>query len=165
MDKSSSKSQYLTPETRRVQQFLDERGLTDRVVIVEEEILTASQTAKALGVTMADIAKSLLLLVDNNPVVVVVPGNKRVNFERLIQVLGAKEARLAAPEIVVETCGFDVRGVSPVAHTRPLPVFIDSKLAKRDVLYAAAGSHHAVFRTTYKELLAITKGVSIDLSS
>ena len=47
-------------------------------------------------------------------------------------------------------------GVSPVAHPAPLRTIIDLALNDYDVVWAAAGHPHAVYPTTYDELLRIT---------
>ena len=48
--------------------------------------------------------------------------------------------------------------MAPIAHPAPLRTLVDVALARFDVVWAAAGHPHAVFPTTYDELLRITGG-------
>ncbi len=60
--------------------------------------------------------------------------------------------KISPVDMVSETIG----GVSPVAHPAPLRTIIDEALSAYDVVWAAAGHPHAVYPTTFKELLHIT---------
>ncbi len=164
MSAEINKDQFLTPQVKKVDDYLRKYGLEDRLILIEENIRTANQTSQALGVSTSEIAKSLLILIDNSPVVVILPGVKKVDFHQLKGITGAKEVKLASPDLVNQLTGFDIRGVSPVAHKQELPVFIDDDLSKFEVIYAAAGSDHAVFRTSYFELLTLTQGTSISMN-
>ena len=46
----------------------------------------------------------------------------------------------------------------PVGTTNPINTLIDVEFARYDVVWAAAGHPHAVFPTTYEELLRLTAG-------
>jgi prolyl-tRNA editing enzyme YbaK/EbsC (Cys-tRNA(Pro) deacylase) len=45
-----------------------------------------------------------------------------------------------------------------VGHTQPLPVVIDQALSRFDTVWASAGTQHAVFPITYRQLIEITSG-------
>ncbi|MEI6249941.1 MAG: YbaK/EbsC family protein, partial [Actinomycetes bacterium] len=62
----------------------------------------------------------------------------------------------ADADLVRSATGFAIGGVSPVAHPAPLRTIIDEVLGDYDVVWAAAGHPHAVYPTTYGELLRIT---------
>ena len=58
-----------------------------------------------------------------------------------------------------------IGGVSPLAHPRPVPTYVDRWLSRHPVLWAAAGHPAAVFSTTYAELVALTGAVEIDVEA
>ncbi len=62
----------------------------------------------------------------------------------------------ADADLVREATGYTIGGVPPFAHARPLPTAIDAGLARFDVVYAAAGHPHCVFRTSVDELACLT---------
>jgi prolyl-tRNA editing enzyme YbaK/EbsC (Cys-tRNA(Pro) deacylase) len=54
--------------------------------------------------------------------------------------------------------------VPPIGHPQPLRTFIDRDLNQYDIVYAAAGTPHAVFAITPAELARVTGGHVIDLA-
>ena len=62
-----------------------------------------------------------------------------------------------------EATGYAIGGVAPVGHPAPLRTLVDVDLARHDVVWAAAGHPHAVFPTTYDELLRLTGGTPTEV--
>jgi prolyl-tRNA editing enzyme YbaK/EbsC (Cys-tRNA(Pro) deacylase) len=54
-----------------------------------------------------------------------------------------------------------IGGVAPIGWLNPATIIIDEALNDYDVVWAAAGHPHAVFPTTYSELVKITKAQSM----
>ena len=67
-----------------------------------------------------------------------------------------KLARVDA-DFVKEISGYSIGGVSPVGWiSKPEIILIDEALNDYEVVWAAAGHPHAVYPTTYDELLRCT---------
>ena len=62
----------------------------------------------------------------------------------------------ADADTVRAATGYPIGGVAPLAHPAPLRTLIDTHLAGFEVVWAAAGTPHAVFPTSYDELLRLT---------
>ena len=54
--------------------------------------------------------------------------------------------------------GFAIGGIPPVGHAERLKTYIDEDLFKYDVIWAAAGTPHAVFKLSPHDLLKMTGG-------
>jgi len=146
------------PNAERVQAALAAAGSTARVRELAESTRTADEAATALGVEVSQIAKSLVFLADGEPVLVVASGADRVDTAALGQALGGRRITRASAEAVRAATGYPVGGVSPAGLPPQLPVLVDSALSRYAVVYAAAGTPHAVFPTSYDELLRLTRG-------
>jgi prolyl-tRNA editing enzyme YbaK/EbsC (Cys-tRNA(Pro) deacylase) len=60
-------------------------------------------------------------------------------------------------DYVKELSGFSIGGVSPLGWiSKPEIILIDEALNDYDVVWAAAGHPHAVYPTTYNELITCT---------
>lgn len=129
-----------------------------RVQMLEQSARTAAEAAAALGCDVGAIGSSLVFTADGAPVLVVTSGAHRVDLPRVAAHLGAARVRRATPEQVRESTGYAIGGVAPVGHSAPLPVLIDEDLAQHPRIWVSAGHPHAVFWTTYEELLALTGG-------
>ncbi len=150
------------PAAARVQELLRAAGASGQVVELDASTHTSADAATALGVDIAQIAKSLVFRAGDGAVLVVASGIDRVDAERLGHAVGAPISR-ADPATVREATGYDVGGVSPVGLPPSLPVVVDTALSAYDVVWAAAGTGNAVFPTTYDELLSITGGLPGDV--
>lgn len=150
------------PAAQRVQAALDTLGLAHRVTELPGPARTSPEAAAAVGVTVAQIAKSLVFTVNGNPVLVVASGVNRVD-ERKLAALAGGRARRADAEVVREATGFAIGGVPPLAHPTRLPTWIDEDLLQHETIYAAAGTPDAVFALTPAELIAMTAGQVSDV--
>jgi prolyl-tRNA editing enzyme YbaK/EbsC (Cys-tRNA(Pro) deacylase) len=68
---------------------------------------------------------------------------------------GGKLGRADA-DFVKSKTGFSIGGVSPLAHATPPVTLIDDQLFRFDVIWAAAGHPHGVFRLSPNELQSLT---------
>lgn len=123
---------------------------------------TSQQAADALGVTVAQIAKSLVFTVNGQPIMVIASGVNRVDEGKLGALAGGTIKR-ASPDTVRQATGYAIGGVPPVAHASALPIYIDRDLLQYDVIYGAAGVPECVFPLTPDELVRATGGRVADV--
>lgn len=147
----------------RVQRLLEHSGTDARVVELTESARTSQEAADSLGVDVGQIAKSLVFRSDRDPILVVASGADRVDTAALGRLLG-KTIRRADANVVRAATGYPIGGVSPVGLPEGLPVYVDAGLARYDVVWAAAGTPHTVFPTTYDQLLRISGGQPVDVA-
>ena len=72
--------------------------------------------------------------------------------------------RRASPEFVRAATGQAIGGVAPVGHPAPLRTLVDRALAAYDEVWAAGGIPHAVFPSTFAELVKVTGGEPADVA-
>ena len=123
---------------------------------------TAVEAAQAVGCQVSQIVKSLIFVLDppGNPILVLVSGTNRVNEKALGSLLTGKLGKANA-DLVQSATGFVIGGVPPLAHATPLPTYIDEDLLQYDLLWAAAGTPHAVFPISPQDLLKVTHAIPI----
>ena len=57
-----------------------------------------------------------------------------------------------------------IGGVAPVGHPQRIRTVVDVTLGRYETVWAAAGHSHAVFATTYDELIRVTGGQPMDVA-
>jgi prolyl-tRNA editing enzyme YbaK/EbsC (Cys-tRNA(Pro) deacylase) len=119
---------------------------------------TAAEAAAALGCEVGAIANSLVFASDKGPVLILTSGAHRVDLALVASTTGWDGLRRATPEEVRDATGQAIGGVAPVGHPSPLPTLVDQDLADYPTVWAAAGTPHSVFSTSYDQLLSITGG-------
>ena len=150
------------PSAARVQATLRDLGLSGNVVELAESARTAADAARACGVGVGQIVKSLVFLADGSPLLVLVSGANQADEARLATLTGGR-IRRADANAVRQATGYAIGGVPPVGHPAPLPTLLDADLLGYDRLIAAAGTPHAVFPLTPAELCRVTGGRVADL--
>ncbi|GAA1744085.1 YbaK/EbsC family protein [Luedemannella helvata] len=152
------------PNVIAVQDALDAAGATGQVRILPDAVHTAAAAAEALGVTVGQIANSLIFAADGDPLLVLTSGAHRVDTAKVAAVLGAAAVRRATPEFVREHTGQPIGGVAPLGHPKPVRTLVDTALAQYDEIWAAGGVPRAVFPTTFAELVRITAGTPAEVA-
>ena len=152
------------PNAQRVAELLDGLGAAGEVRQLTDSTRTAAEAAAALGCEVGAIASSLVFVADGEPVLVMTSGAHRVDLLQVAMLLGVTSVERASADQVREATGQPIGGVSPVGHPTPLRTLVDVDLARHDVVWAAAGHPHAVFPTTYDELLRITAGTPAEVA-
>ena len=152
------------PSTERVAAALRQGGATGEVRALTDSTRTAQEAAGALGVPVGAIVKSLVFAADGEPVLVLASGDHQVDTTRVADALGARKVKRADADTVRAATGYPIGGVAPIAHPQPLRTVVDRHLATFDVVWAAAGTPHSVFSTTYDELLRLTGGAPADVA-
>jgi prolyl-tRNA editing enzyme YbaK/EbsC (Cys-tRNA(Pro) deacylase) len=150
------------PAPARVQGILRGLGLSGEVLELAESARTAADAARACGVEVGQIVKSLVFTADGAPLLVLVSGANQADEGRLAALTGAV-IRRADPATVRRATGHAIGGVPPVGHPAPLPALVDVDLLRYDRLVAAAGTPHTVFPLTPAELCRITGGRVVTL--
>src|SRR5438045_8126906 len=95
---------------------------------------------------------------DGQPLLVLTSGAHRVDTAKVAALIGVGALTRATPEFVREHTGQPIGGVAPLGHPKPLRTLVDTDLARYDEIWAAGGIPHAVFPTTYPELVRLTAG-------
>lgn len=146
------------PTVARVTTVLTDAGWAGEVRGLRDSGRTAAEAAAALGCEVGAIASSLVFLADHEPLLVLTSGAHRVDTTLVAGRLGVERVERASADVVRQVTGYSIGGVAPVGHPGPLPTLVDVALSGHEVVWAAAGHPHAVFRTTYEELLRLTAG-------
>ncbi len=143
--------------TRAVRDALIEAGHPDTVRRLDPSP-TAAAAAAALGCEVGAIANSLVFMADGEPLLVMSSGAHRVDTAGLAARIGKRSITRATPAQVRAASGQVIGGVSPVGHPAPLETVVDESLRDHPDLYAAAGEHDTIFRTTFDDLVRLTGG-------
>lgn len=153
--------------SRSVQRVIDAANafdLTIDVVEFDAGTKTAAQAAAALGCDVSQIVKSLVFLVDSVPVIALVPGDRRLDTDKLKTVHGGVTVERASLHDVRSATGFVAGGTPPFGHTNQLEIFADIGLRRTPKVWAAAGTPHTVFELSVEALDRVSGPLWCDLS-
>lgn len=143
---------------KRVVAAMETFSITGEIRVLSETAKSAAEAAAGLGIEVGQIASSIIFkLPDETPLLVITSGRHRVDTELVANKLGIEKLERVDADYVKEKSGFSIGGVSPLGWiSKPEIILIDEALNDYDIVWAAAGHPHAVFPTTYSELIQCT---------
>lgn len=149
----------------RVRAYLARFPYPIEIYEFDESTHTAELAARAVGVEVGQIAKSVLFSVNGEMVMVVTSGDMKVSQSKLKAHLGVTgKVKLADARTTEEITGFPPGGVCPFALKHQVRILIDVSMKRFPVVYIAAGSPRSAAPVTVEQLLDITGGELCDLS-
>jgi Ala-tRNA(Pro) deacylase len=110
-------------------------------------VYTNPAMAEALHVEESETVKSLVLKTkEGDMFVLVLPGNKKVDWKKAAAGANTKKVSFAKPDEVSRTVGCEVGCVPPFGHLTALPIYMDPELTRKDVVYFNPGVHDKSFK-------------------
>ena len=148
---------------KRVAQAMNTLNIAGPITVLGETARTAQDAALALGIEVGQIASSLIFKTpDARVLLVITSGRHRVDTELVARTLAVAELVRVDANFVKEFSGFSIGGVSPLGWiSKPEIILIDEALDDYDVVWAAAGHPHAVYPTSFAELVRVTSATSM----
>jgi Cys-tRNA(Pro)/Cys-tRNA(Cys) deacylase len=113
------------------------------------------QAAAALGEPPERVLKTLMALVDGQPVCVIVPSNREVSMKRLAAAVGGKAAQMMKPAEAERISGYKVGGISPFGQMRQLPTVIEAEAMAHDQVYINGGQRGLQVRMKPQDALSV----------
>ena len=143
---------------KRFKEAADSLGVKGEINILADTARTAIDAANGLGIEVGQIASSLIFtLPSGNPLLIITSGRHRVDTDLVAKNLNIAELGRADANYVKEVSGYSVGGVSPIGWiSTPEMTLIDEALNDYEIVWAASGHPHAVYPTSYAELIACT---------
>ena len=116
-------------------------------VFEHEPVYTNPTMAAALNVSESETVKSLVVMTkEKEMVVLVMPGDKKVDWKKAAAGIGTKKISFAKPDQVLEKVGCEVGCVPPFGQLTDLPIFMDPDLAKKEFVFFNPGVHDKSYK-------------------
>jgi Ala-tRNA(Pro) deacylase len=137
--------------------YLHEHGI-NYSLIHHNVAHTAKAEAAAAHVPRHQWAKAVVCLADGQPTIAVVPADHIVDMQKLRELTGARELRLATEgEMGALYRGFETGAIPPLGPLYGHRVFVDERMAANEEVAFNAGSHGDAIRMRYRDFEALVK--------
>ncbi len=135
----------------RIIRLLDDNKVSYQL-FEHRPVFTSDEAARVRGTRPEQAAKALFFFGDSKPLMIVLPGNRKVetkNFKKLFRV---RDLSLVPPEQVeILTNGVKVGAVPPFGNLFKLPVFVDKSLTINKEIVFNAGLHTRSIKMKYQD--------------
>jgi prolyl-tRNA editing enzyme YbaK/EbsC (Cys-tRNA(Pro) deacylase) len=145
--------------------YMNVHGIQGEILHLNVPTPTVEAAALAVSALPEQIIKSILFVVDGQPVLAVACGKTSIGRRAIADLygVGKKRVRLAAPEMVLEISGYEVGAMPPFGHRQPLTTLIDLRVLDSSESYAGGGAENALVRLNPQEILRVTEAKVLDL--
>ena len=147
--------------------LLDASKILYEVYTFSTDIHSASGVAMAIGQPLDHVYKTLVIIRPNNkPLLVIVPGHRKVSLKHLAQVIGEKKLRMATQREAESLTGLQVGGISALALVnRGFDVFLDRSALDLDRIVVSAGRRGINLCLCVEDLVRATGAVFVETTS
>src|SRR5215470_14281653 len=135
----------------KLKQYLDDNKV-EYTLLPHPRTYTAQDTAQSAHVAGKDMAKSVVIRTGGRFILAVLPAPKRVDLERLREVLGSNDARIAdESEFASLFLGCEAGAMPPFGNLYGVEVYADRSLAQDEEIVFNACTHEDAIRMRYKD--------------
>lgn len=146
----------------RVEAQLRKHAPDARIVELDGSHPSIEQAAATIGVAVGQVAKALLVEAGPSCVLIVIPGDARLDNRKFRARFGVRPRLLPAPETERLT-GHPIGGVGPFGHASAVPVFCDRRLLDFALVYPSAGTRTRVVELSPVRLAALVDAPWVDV--
>lgn len=125
----------------------------------------AAGAAEALGIEPHVVIKTLVFLADDDPVLVLMHGDREVSSRAVARTLGAKRADPAPVDVAERVTGYRVGGISPFGTRRDLPVVCHGTVLDLERCWVNAGRRGLLVALGPEVLRDVLSPVVADVAS
>lgn len=135
----------------KAKNHLQNYNLENRIIEFPVSTATVYEAALALNCTEGEIAKSLAFFVNENAILVIAAGDRKIDNFKYKQTFNVK-AKMVPFDQVKEIIGHSAGGVCPFGINENIDVYLDESLKQYTIVYPACGSHNSAVKLTIEEL-------------
>lgn len=135
----------------KAKEYFKQFGMEDKVLEFSVSSATVELAAQALGCEGARIAKTLSFMVGEQPVLILMAGDVKVDNPKFKAFFHTK-AKMMSPEQLDEYVGHQIGGVCPFGIKDGVDVYLDESLKRFETVFPACGSANSAIELTVSQL-------------
>ena len=140
----------------KAKQHLEKYNLESRIIEFSSSTATVALAAEQVGVSEGEIAKSMSFIVNDNPILVIVAGDKKIDNHKYKDEFKVK-AKMISFDDVETLIGHKAGGVCPFGINDNVRVYLDLSLKKYEYVYPACGTSNTAVKLLINELEKASK--------
>jgi Ala-tRNA(Pro) deacylase len=154
----------MTMPTQKLKQFLDSHQVK-YVTIRHSPAFTAQEIAASAHVPGKELAKTVMVKIDGQLAMAVLPASHRVDLELLAEASGGSTVELAHERDFEDLfAGCEVGAMPPFGNLYGMKVFVASSLTEDEEIAFNAGSHTELIRLAYDDFARLVAPAVVRLS-
>jgi len=98
-------------------------------------------------------------------VLLIVPGDKKVDLDKAAKVLGVRKIRLVPFDKAEEISGYPPGGTPSIGHKTPMKIVLDKSLLSYQTVFCGGGSRTRLLELRTEDIVRVGKAIVSDISA
>jgi len=143
-----------------LKKYLEENNIWHRFIEKPRPTQHTLESASMLNLPPERVSKSLVLLDGKrNPYVIIIPGNKKLDFKKVKTVFGLKKVHLALPDKAKNYSGYEPGETPPIHYLKPVKVGLDESFLQYETMYGGGGDKSLIIELKVADVVRLNKAV------
>ncbi len=142
---------------------LKDRGIDFELIPLTKKVHTVHDVQVTCKCEASEVIKTLVFI-GSNPVVVIMPGDKRVNIAKLEKLAREHGLRMAKPAEVMALTGYDIGSVSPFGINPAIKQIADDSILTLSSLFLGSGKSNILIKISQVEFGKSFRGIFASVS-
>lgn len=149
----------------KLKEFLDDHGVK-YVLTQHSPAVTASEVAEAAHISGTDFAKTVIVKIEGEMAMVVLPANRKINPGELRELLNSDSVEVATEdEFRSRFPDCELGAMPPFGNLYGLPVYLETTLGGHEEIAFNAGTHREVIRMRSKDFVHLVNPMIMDVTA
>ncbi len=137
--------------SKKLKDFL-EKNQVQYSVIRHPTAFTAQEVAASAHISGTRIAKTVIVSIDGDMAMAVLPANQKVILQDLREITGADDVKFASEEEFSHLFpGCETGAMPPFGNLYGMEVYVSPSLTRQEEIVFNAGTHRELIRMSYKD--------------
>lgn len=136
---------------KKLKEYLDNNQIK-YITIRHSTAFTAQEIAAKAHISGKEMAKTVMIKIDDKMAMAVLPATYQINFKRLKEIFGAGRVTLATePEFKYQFPDCEVGAMPPFGNLYDMEVYVAESLTEDKEIAFNAGTHTEIIKMRYKD--------------
>ena len=150
---------------QKLRNYLDENNIK-YLLIVHSPAYTAQEIAASAHIPGKQLAKTVILKLDGEMAMCVMPAHLKIDFEKCKEQMDAKTVELAGEEeFKYAFPGSEIGAMPPFGNLYDMPVYVCKDLAQNEEIVFNAGSHRELIKLNYQDFERLVKPKVVEIQA
>jgi len=142
---------------KKLKDFLDSNKIK-YTSIIHSPAYTAQEIAASAHISGKELAKTVIVKLDEKMAMAVLPASQRIDIELLKKASGADKVELATEEEFKDLfSGCDIGAMPPFGNLYGMDVYVSDALTEDEEIAFNAGTHTELIRMSYSDFERLVK--------